>query len=202
MLAAKGLECERGGRVLFRGLSFTLAGGEALRVAGRNGSGKTSLLRILCGLLSPAGGEVLWKGTAIRELREDFSRDLVYLGHAPAVKDELTAAENLAIACRLAANAQPEGDVRKALEAFAVPPDCAVKQLSQGQRRRAALARLALSASVPLWLLDEPFSALDATGIEILRELIFRRLLQGGAVAFTTHQDPGFAAAKVVDLDA
>ncbi len=77
-----------------------------------------------------------------------------------------------------------------------------VRKLSQGQRRRAALARLALSASVPLWLVDEPFSALDATGIEILRELIFRRLLQGGAVAFTTHQDPGFAAAKVVDLDA
>jgi heme exporter protein A len=203
VLEAKELECERGGRSLFKSLSFTLKGSEALRVAGANGRGKTSLLRILCGLLPPAQGEVLWKGTPIRALKEDFSRELVYLGHAPAVKDDLTAAENLAIACRLAGNAQPDSAVAEALAQLGLggvrQP---VRKMSQGQRRRAALARLALSASVPLWLLDEPFSALDTGGINTLRDLIFKHLERGGAVAFTTHQDPGMGAAKVVDLDA
>jgi heme exporter protein A len=203
VLEAKELECERGGRVLFRGLSFTLEGGEALRVAGQNGSGKTSLLRILCGLLSPAAGEVRWKATPIKSLQEDYSRELVYLGHAPAVKDDLSAAENLEITCRLAGNAQP----RKAIDAALAQLGLAgveqpTRKMSQGQRRRAALARLALSASVPLWLLDEPFSALDSSGIAILGRILEAHLGKGGAVAFTTHQDPGLAMAKVIDLDA
>jgi len=203
VLEAKELECERGGRSLFSSLSFTLIGGEALRVAGANGRGKTSLLRILCGLLPPSQGEVLWKGTPIRALKEDFSRELVYLGHAPAVKDDLTAAENLAIACRLAGNPQPDDAVAEALAQLGLAGvNQQVRKMSQGQRRRAALARLALSASVPLWLLDEPFSALDTGGVDTLRDLIFKHLERGGAVAFTTHQDPGMGAAKVVDLDA
>ena len=173
-----------------------------LRVAGANGSGKTSLLRILCGLLPPASGEVIWKGAPIRTLKEDYSRQLVYLGHAPAVKDDLTAAENLAIACRLAGNPQPGEALLEALARFEVPRKLFVRQLSQGQRRRAALARLALSAPVPLWLLDEPFTALDSSGVAILRETLEQHAARGGAVAFTTHQDPGMAAAKVVDLDA
>jgi heme exporter protein A len=202
VLEAKELECERGGRRLFRSLSFTLERGEVLRVAGANGSGKTSLLRILCGLLPPVAGEVRWKGSPIRELREDYSRQLVYLGHAPAVKEDLTAAENLAIACRLAGNARPHEALEEALARFDVPRKLFVKQLSQGQRRRAALARLALSARVPLWLLDEPFSALDAKGIEVLSGLILQHVQRGGTVAYTTHQDPGIVAARVVDLDA
>jgi heme exporter protein A len=202
VLQAKELECERGGRPLFRPLSFILEEGQVLRVAGANGSGKTSLLRILCGLLPPASGEVIWKGAPIRALKEDYSRQLVYLGHAPAVKDDLTAAENLAIACRLAGNAQPEEALREALARFEVPRKLFVRQLSQGQRRRAALARLALSAPVPLWLLDEPFTALDSSGVAILRGTLEQHAARGGAVAFTTHQDPGMAAAKVVDLDA
>lgn len=202
MLQAKELECERGGRALFQSLSFVLKEGEALRVAGANGSGKTSLLRILCGLLPPSHGEVLWKGSPIRSLKEDYARELAYLGHAPAVKDDLSAAENLAIACRLAGNPQSHKAVAEALERFAVPPDRPVRQLSQGQRRRAALARLALSGSTPLWLLDEPFSALDTQGIESLRDVIFKHLNRGGAIALTTHQDPRIDAAKVIDLDA
>jgi heme exporter protein A len=203
VLAAKELECERGGRVLFRGLSFTLAGGEALRVAGRNGSGKTSLLRILCGLLSPSQGTVCWRGADIRVLREDYSKHIVYLGHAPAIKDDLTAAENLAIACRLAGNPQPDKAVAAALERLGLAdPGQPARKMSQGQRRRAALARLALSAPMPLWLLDEPFSALDPAGISVLVQLMEKHFGAGGAVAFTTHQDPGLAAAKVVDLDA
>jgi heme exporter protein A len=203
VLEAKELECERGGRVLFRGLSFTLEGGEALRVAGQNGSGKTSLLRILCGLLPPAGGEVLWKAAPIRTLSEDYSRELVYLGHAPAVKDDLTAAENLEITCRLAGNPQPPEAISAALAELGLAGvEQPARKMSQGQRRRAALARLALSASVPLWLLDEPFSALDASGIRILVKMLEEHLGRGGAVAFTTHQDPGLAMAKVIDLDA
>jgi heme exporter protein A len=203
VLEAKELECERGGRVLFRGLSFALKGGEALRVAGRNGSGKTSLLRILCGLLAPAGGEVRWKDAPISDLREDYSRELVYLGHAPAVKDDLTAAENLEITCRLAGNPQPRKAIDQALallglDGVAQP----TRKMSQGQRRRAALARLGLSGSIPLWLLDEPFSALDSAGIGTLGSILGNHLARGGAVVFTTHQDPGFAAARVLDLDA
>ena len=172
-------------------------------MAGANGSGKTSLLRILCGLLPPTRGEVLWQGHPIRGLKEDYARQLVYLGHAPAVKEDLTAAENLAIACRLAGNPQTEDALQEALARFGVPAKRSlIRQLSQGQRRRAALARLALSRSTPLWLLDEPFTALDSSGVDVLRETLEQHAARGGAVAFTTHQDSGMAAAKVVELDA
>ncbi|MGH8668895.1 MAG: cytochrome c biogenesis heme-transporting ATPase CcmA [Burkholderiales bacterium] len=202
MLEATGLECERGGRTLFRGLSFALQPGEALRISGANGSGKTSLLRILCGLLPPSAGEVRWQAAPIKALREDYSRQLVYLGHAPAVKDDLSAAENLRIACRIVGVGASEASLQEALARFGVDGKRVTKRLSQGQRRRAALARLALSASVPLWLLDEPFSALDASGADLLRKVLEEHLQRGGALAYTTHQDPGIAPARVIDLDA
>lgn len=201
MLEARDLGCERGGRQLFRALSFSLAAGEALRVAGANGRGKTSLLRILCGLLTPAAGEVRWKGEPIRPQREDYSRQLVYLGHAPAVKDELTAAENLTIACRLAGKAHGKGDVAAALRALDVPESKWVKTLSQGQRRRAALARLALSRDVPLWLLDEPLAALDAQAVGLVEALIREHIGRGGSVVYTTHQEARLEG-RVIDLDA
>jgi heme exporter protein A len=200
MLEAADLTCERGGKRLFKNLSFRLGDGDLLRIAGANGSGKTSLLRILCGLLEPAAGAVRWQGSPIRALREEYAKNIVYLGHAAAVKDELTAAENLSIACLLAGRAASSSGVEEALARFAVPPDKQVKRLSQGQRRRAALARLALSGSVPLWLLDEPLSALDADGIELLKRLIVEHQGRGGAVVFSTHQDPGIAATGVVEL--
>jgi heme exporter protein A len=203
VLEASDLECERGGRTLFRSLSFALQGGELLRVAGANGSGKTSLLRILCGLLPPSGGEVRWNAVPIKALQEDYSRQLVYLGHAPAVKDDLTAVENLAVACRLAGNPQPQRALRDALAQLGLEgQEQPVRKMSQGQRRRAALARLAVSASIPLWLLDEPFSALDFSGVDLLRGMLEQHLARGGAVALTTHQDAGMAAARVIDLDA
>jgi heme exporter protein A len=200
VLEARDLECERGGRKLFGGLSFSLAPGELLRVAGANGSGKTSLLRILCGLLTPSRGEVRWQGEPLARLREDFSRELVYLGHAPAVKEELTPAENLEIACRLAGLAVRADLVAKALEAFGVP-ERPVRRLSQGQRRRAALARLVLSPAVRLWLLDEPLAALDVTAAALVEALVRSHVAHGGAVVYTTHQSTGIdAAARVIEL--
>jgi heme exporter protein A len=202
MLEAADLECARGGRTLFRGLSLALKPGGLVRVAGDNGRGKTSLLRILCGLLTPDAGSVRWNGEPIARLREEFSRHVVYLGHAPAVKDELTAAENLAISTRLAGVDCPQGAIAAALERFGVPADRAVGRLSQGQRRRAALARLALSEAVPLWLLDEPLAALDAPAAALVESLVSAHAARGGMAVVTTHQASSLAFSGTVDLDA
>ena len=200
MLEAQGLDCERSGRTLFRGLTFSVAGGDLVRVAGPNGSGKTSLLRILCGLLAPTQGEVRWRGTPILRLAEEYSRDLVYIGHASALKDDLTPYENLDIACRLASVQVEREALVRALDALAVPA-LPVRKLSQGQRRRAALARLLLSRGVPLWLLDEPFAALDAAAAAHAEELIARHLKAGGSVVYTTHQQAALdSSARVIDL--
>ena len=199
MLEAIGLECVRQQRALFSALGFSLNAGERLRIAGANGSGKTSLLRILCGLLTPNAGEVRWRGEKISVLREEYARHIVYLGHAPAVKDDLTPAENLAIACRLAGFAAKTGE---ALSRLGVSADIPVRKLSQGQRRRAALARLVVSEQVPLWLLDEPYAALDSQAAKIVDELITAHAARGGAVVFTTHQETGAAASRVIELHA
>ena len=189
MLEAAGVDCERGGRVLFRGLSFTLGRGEALRIAGANGRGKTSLLRVLCGLLLPDGGEVRWQGGNIRQLREEYSRQLVFIGHASALKDDLTAAENLRIACTLAGLAVSDDSIQESLKKFDVQKAFFVKQLSQGQRRRAQLARLALSESIPLWLLDEPLAGLDESAARLTEGLIAQHVARGSVVIYTTHQE-------------
>lgn len=203
MLEGKALECVRGDRTLFRGLDFTLQPGELLRVAGENGSGKTSLLRIVCGLSPPAAGEVCWHGESIRRLREEYWKDLVYVGHANALKDDLTAQENLRIGCAIGGLRADDGDALQALDAFGVL-GCAglpARVLSQGQRRRVGLAKLALSGSRPLWVLDEPFTALDKAAVEHLQGLIAQHLAGGGAVMLTTHQEVAIAAASTRRLD-
>jgi heme exporter protein A len=200
MLEAADLACERGGQRLFHAMSFAVGSGEILRITGANGSGKTSLLRILCGLLTPSAGEVRWNGARIQALKEDYARHIVYLGHAPAVKEELTGAENLRAACALAGLAVSDQELRDALQRFGVPGDKAVRQLSQGQRRRAALARLALSRRAAIWLLDEPFTALDAAASEVTRALLDNHAEGGGSVVYSTHQDAGLHDRRVIKL--
>ena len=205
MLEVSGLACTRGDRTLFRGVSFTLQAGGLLHVAGANGSGKTSLLRIVCGLGAVEAGNVRWRGASIRTLREAYWRELVYIGHAPALKDDLTAAENLRVACLLANRATTADAAKQALAAFglAACEHLPLRALSQGQKCRSALARLALSMQVPLWILDEPFSALDVDAVKHLAQLIVAYAEGGGSVIFTTHLDAALASrvTQRIDLD-
>ena len=191
MLEALDLRCERGERTLFDRLEFKLPRGALLRVAGANGSGKTSLLRILCGLALPAGGAVRWHGESIRTLREEYHRQLIYIGHLPAVKDELTGRENLAVSCALGGTPADATVVGAALERMGLDgyADLPARHLSQGQRRRVALARLAASGTTPLWILDEPFTALDAAAVGCVQEIIAEHLERSGIVVFTSHQE-------------
>jgi len=196
-LEAIDLRCVRGERTLFQDLSFTLKGGELLRIGGPNGSGKTSLLRIACGLLEPDHGEVRWGGHGVRKLKEEFWAHLLYLGHANALKDDLTAAENLGIACTLAgvvADGRRIADALKRL-GLAGRENLPARVLSQGQRRRVALARLALGEGAALWVLDEPFTALDAAAVETVQGLIGGHVARGGGVLYTTHHEASIAAA-------
>ena len=200
MLEGVDLACERGGRRLFSALRISLKGGELVRIAGENGSGKTSLLRILCGLLTPSAGEVRWRGERIQALKEEYSREMVYLGHAAAVKDDLTAEENLGFALTLSGGVYEESQIHDALVRIGVPGARPVRRMSQGQRRRAALARLFLSKAKPLWLLDEPFAALDAAAVQRVESLVREHAAGGGSVVFTTHQDAGLAPTSVIEL--
>jgi heme exporter protein A len=196
VLSVSNLECVRGDRSLFAGLNFSLAAGTLLAVRGANGSGKTSLLRILCGLLPPANGTITWNGTDIAEAGEEFRRNLAYLGHLNSLKDELSAVENLRLSLQVAGIAGDTQQLLAALEWSGLRErrHQACGSLSQGQRRRVALARLWLSRAQTLWILDEPFTALDVASVERTRILLETHLAAGGIVALTTHQDVAVAA--------
>src|SRR5688572_5602577 len=193
MLAASGLECVRGERRLFADISFTLAAGTLLELRGANGSGKTSLLRMICGLLAPAAGQITWNGRPIRDLSEEYHAQVVYIAHLNAIKDELNPAENLAMAAQLAEMPHDDAGIAEALRGFGLAgaEHLPCKLLSQGQRRRAALARLKLSSARALWILDEPFAALDAEGVRYACDLLEGHLGRGGIAVLTTHQDLG-----------
>ncbi|MBM3357824.1 MAG: cytochrome c biogenesis heme-transporting ATPase CcmA [Betaproteobacteria bacterium] len=202
MLEAIDLECVRGERTLFSGLNFALRGGELMRVAGANGSGKTSLLRIVCGLLFPEQGSVRWRGENVRTLREEYGKELVYVGHSNAVKDDLTAAENVTVSCTLSGMEPDRDRVHEALHGIGLAgcEGLPARALSQGQRRRVALARLLLCGHAPLWVLDEPFAALDAQAIERVQALISAHVARGAAVVYTSHQEARLPATHTINL--
>ena len=189
MLDANDLECLRGTRRLFTGVSFQLAPGECLPVQGANGSGKTSLLRILSGLARPERGTVRWNGESIETLGDEYRAALAFCGHANALKEDLTPAENLLAAAALYGTPVTHDAARAALEAFGVGhlEALPVRALSQGQKRRVALARLALCER-RLWILDEPLAALDASAAQALAARIDSHLAHGGIAVLTSHQ--------------
>ena len=176
--------------VLFKDINFILEAGELLQVNGPNGSGKTSLLRILCGLAKPAYGEIQWRGNFIQSLDEEYHSVITYLGHLNGVKDNLTAIENLCISCALAGNEIDEKKAYGALQYMGLGGRevLPVKVLSQGQRRRVTLARLLVCSTV-LWILDEPLVALDNAAVDLVQRLLEQHLEQGGMVVMTTHQE-------------
>lgn len=206
MLEVTQITCIRGSRCLFENLSFRLEAQQALRIIGENGSGKTSLLRIIAGLSPADTGNIAWGGESIGELGEDYRRQLAFLGHANGLKDDLTPLENLKLALSLAGIVAEIDLLRDALERQGLDSaaDLPVKVLSQGQKRRAALARLEFCAQKPLWVLDEPFAALDAVAVAGLAATMARQLQQGGMVLFTTHQEVELRGATVrsIQLDA
>ncbi|HEY5307118.1 MAG TPA: cytochrome c biogenesis heme-transporting ATPase CcmA, partial [Casimicrobiaceae bacterium] len=172
---------------LFTGLAFRLEPGHALLVTGANGTGKTTLLRILAGLSQPTEGRVQWKGAPITQL--ESRRDIAFAGHLPALKDELTAEENLASLVELAGEKPDPKSLRVALASVALEAQRVLpaRVLSQGQRRRINLARLTLVRRA-LWLLDEPVTALDTAGVALMAGLVTHHLEQGGCVVAATHQ--------------
>ncbi|WP_462322582.1 cytochrome c biogenesis heme-transporting ATPase CcmA [Halochromatium sp.] len=190
MLDVADLACRRGERLLFHGLSFQLPLETLLHVRGRNGSGKTTLLRALCGLLRPDAGSIHWRGENVRNLAEDYNRDLLYFGHLNGIKADLTGLENLRIASTLDQDPVDEDAILAALARIGLEgfEDLPTRMLSQGQKKRVALARLILSKA-PLWILDEPFTALDVDAVALLQQLIAEQVARGGSVILTTHQE-------------
>ena len=189
MLEVSNLACSRGDHRLFSGLSFVLHPGQIMQVQGANGSGKTSLLRTLCGFLMPDEGTITWRGENTRDLDEDYHAEMLYLGHLNAIKDELSALENLRISAGLSGIELDEKEAIAALRHMGLRgrERLPTKVLSQGQRRRVALARLLVS-DARLWILDEPLTALDVGAVAQIQELIAEHLAQQGMVIFTTHQ--------------
>jgi heme exporter protein A len=201
VLEARELECVRDDRTLFSNLEFRIEPGQALLLEGRNGSGKTSLLRILCGIRMPDEGSVLWAGEDIFRLRNEYHEHVTYVGHKDGIKQDLTALENLTVA-RAFGPANPDLGLEAALDKVDLYgfEDVPTRNLSAGQQRRLALARLLVTRTT-LWILDEPFTSLDRHGIGIVERLLHEHVAQGGMAAFTTHHRVTFDDRSVVRLN-
>ncbi|HEX6362062.1 MAG TPA: cytochrome c biogenesis heme-transporting ATPase CcmA [Albitalea sp.] len=206
-LTARELACRRGTRKLFHGLELDVAPGQIVWIRGRNGRGKTSLLRLAAGLAPPEHGELLREGVPVRR-SDTHERELVYIGHANALKEDLSAAEALSFLLRVHGRPHARDTVEAALERLGIASrrNALVRTLSQGQRRRIALARLAVDVAMPapsLWLLDEPYDALDTDGVQALDAIFTEHLGRGGSLMLTSHLPVSRALAPAeVDLDA
>lgn len=189
MLTTRQLSCERDDRLLFSGLDLSVGSGEVVEVQGGNGSGKTTLLRILCGLNDQYAGEIRWCGQPVEQCRPRYRDALFYLGHSPAIKRMLTPRENLRWFCA----SQGQGDdqaIAAALARFGLAgyDEFPCHLMSAGQQRRVSLARLCLTGA-SLWILDEPFTALDRSGVDMLETFLAEHARAGGAVVLSTHHD-------------
>ena len=202
MLEAVNLACARGERRLFSGLNFSLRAGNSLQAFGRNGSGKTSLLRIVCGLMAPVAGEVRWEGTNIRRLGEEYFGAIAYVAHQNGVKDELSPIENLRISSGVAGHALSKQEAQAILECVGLSKQqhLPARLLSAGQRRRLALSRL-LASRAKLWILDEPLASLDDDGASLTRNLIGEHLSNDGMAIIATHQEMSLSAGQTQRIE-
>ncbi len=203
MLTVKNLYCERDERVLFQKLDFRVAEGDVWQIQGSNGSGKTTLLRILCGLNDEFSGEIFWRDKEQRQSREVFNHEVFYLGHAPAINKTLSPKENLSWFCASRGLTNTD-QIKTVLNSFNLYgyEDLPCYLMSAGQQRRVSLARMLLSQA-KLWIIDEPFTALDKQGVQELEALLSAHALAGGAIILTTHHSLQMDyAIQVVDLDA
>ena len=200
-LRANALTCVRGERTLFTGLDLEVSAGQWLHVRGENGIGKTSLLRLLSGLTKPAAGEIFWNEQLISVDPSEYHRNLLFLGHRDSLKEDLTALENLSISTTLDGITVSEEEILLALHRFGLRgrEDLPVNCLSAGQKRRVLLARLLLRQA-KLWILDEPFNALDVRAVEMLSELILEHIASGGIAIMTSHQEIPMPNGRVVQL--
>ena len=202
MLRISHLSCSRGNKPLFADVSFELKAGQALHLEGDNGVGKTSLLRIVCGLSPADAGEVCWHDTTIQQNATAFRSSLFYLGHGLSLKEELTALENLMSDAAVSGRTlnEPQALVALARMGLRGREHLPLRVMSQGQKRRTALARL-LASQAPLWVLDEPFVALDVKAVDGLRGLLAEHVTNGGMVLFTSHQPVALTSASGTSVD-
>jgi heme exporter protein A len=200
-LEARALTCIRGERELFSGLDLQVFAGQCLHVRGENGVGKTSLLRLLTGLSSPESGEVLWNGHSIKKEASEYRNKLLFLGHRDALKEDLSALENLRMYAAIDGIALSEQDAFTSLWRFGLKgrEDLPVNCLSAGQKKRVLMARM-LTRRAQVWILDEPFNALDTHAVQELQELIAEHLQGNGLVVLTSHQPLAIAGLRVLDL--
>ena len=196
------LACRRGDKILFTDLTVSWQSGDLVQVEGHNGIGKTSLLRIIAGLASPLEGKVRWNSEEIIKQREAFHYDLLYLGHQSGIKPELTAWENLRFYQQIGHCRQGDDLLWEVLQTVGLlgREDIPAAQLSAGQQKRIALARLWLSKA-PLWILDEPFNAIDKKGVVVLTALFEQHAQNGGIVILTSHQEVPSARLKKINLE-
>lgn len=189
-LEIDGIGCVRGDRRLFSDISFVLSPGSCVQLTGANGSGKTSLLRIICGLMEPEEGEIRWQGANIRTLGEEYFTAITYIGHRNGVKEELTSIENLRISAGLAGNNLSRAKARETLGEMGLGgrENLAARLLSEGQRRRSALARLMI-CNTAIWILDEVLTSLDKAAVGFMTSIVAKHLDNGGIAVVATHQE-------------